>query len=64
MTTDHMKALSRKGDVTIVEHAGKKTSVSLQPFSGAVVVLQGWTTKEQLLKELCQMCRDYPDHTK
>ena len=57
-----MKILARKGDVTIVEHAGRKTTVAIQPFSGAgIVTLQGWTTKDQLLAELCQMCKNWPD---
>ena len=59
---DYMKALAKKGEVTIVEHVDGKTMVALQSFSGAgVVVLQGWTTKDQLVAELCQMCQDYPD---
>jgi hypothetical protein len=59
---DHMKALAKKGDVTIVERAGRKTTVAIQPFSGAgVVTLQGWTTKDQLLAELCHIVQDWPD---
>ena len=55
--------LARKGEVTVVEQAGKKTTVALQPFSGAGdLTLQGWTTKEQLLAELYHMCRDWPDN--
>ena len=59
--TDHMKALARKGEVTIVEHAGKKTTVALRTHAGGVVTLQGWTTANQLIMELSQMCEDYPD---
>ena len=58
-----MKMLARKGEVTVVEHTGKKTTVALQPFSGAgVVTLQGWTTKDQLLAELYHMCENWPDN--
>ena len=59
---DYLKILARKGEVTVVEHVGGKTMVALQPFSGAgVVVLQGLTTKDQLLAEICQICRNWPD---
>ena len=58
---DYMEALARKGEVTVVER-GRKTVVALQPFSGAgVVTLEGVTRANQLIEELYQMCRDWPD---
>jgi len=56
-----MKALARKGEVTILEHVGGKTMVKLQTSSGNVAVLEGATSADQLLAELCQMFQDWPD---
>ena len=56
--TDHMKALARKGEVTIVEHGGK-TIIALKTSAG-VVSLEGGT-KDQLIAELSKMCQNYPD---
>jgi hypothetical protein len=57
---DHMKTLSRKGEVTIVEHAGGKAIVAVKTVSGDVVTLKGGT-KDQLLAELCQIVKNWPD---
>ena len=56
---DYLQALARKGEVTIVEHIGGKPIVALKTPAG-VVSLQGGT-KEQLIAELAQMVRNYPD---
>jgi hypothetical protein len=57
--SDHLKALARKGVVTVVEHDGGKTIVAIQS-GGNVVTLEGGR-KEQLLAELCQIVRNWPD---
>ena len=54
-----MKILARKGEVTIVEHVGRKTIVALKTAAGVVTLTGG--TKDQLVAELCQMCQNYPD---
>ncbi len=59
--TDYMKMLARKGEVTVVEHIGGKTIVALQTPAG-ILTLEGGA-KDQLLAELCQMCRNYPDQS-
>ena len=56
---DHIIALARKGEVTIVERSGGKTIVALHTPAG-IVTLEGGT-KEQLIAELSRMCEDYPD---
>ena len=56
---DYMRQLARKGKVTVVEHTGGKTQVAIQAYGG-VVTLEGGT-KESLLKEMCQMTRNWPD---
>ena len=58
--TDHLKALARKGEVTILEHVGGKTIVALKTPAG-VVSLEGGT-KDQLIAELSKMCQNYPDN--
>jgi hypothetical protein len=55
-----MKALAKKGEVTIVEHVGGKTTVVLQTSRG-VISLEGGT-KDQLITELLRVCRNYPDN--
>ena len=57
---DYMKALARKGEVTIVEHAGGKTIVALRTSAGIVTLTGG--TKDQLIAELSKMCQNYPDN--
>jgi hypothetical protein len=60
--TDYLKALAKKGRVTISERPGKKTSVRLDPFSvNGAITLTGWASADQLLLELSQMCENYPD---
>jgi hypothetical protein len=56
---DYMKALARKGEVTIVEHVGGKTIVAIKTSAGVASLTGG--TKDQLLAELCQMFQDWPD---
>jgi hypothetical protein len=56
---DYMKALARKGDITVLEH-GRKTIVALQLGAG-VVTLEGATGADQLVAELYQMCKHWPD---
>jgi hypothetical protein len=57
---DHMRALARKGVVTVVERAGRKTVVAIQA-SGSVVTLKGAAGADQLVAELCQICKNWPD---
>jgi hypothetical protein len=56
---DYMRILARKGEVTIVEHVGGKTMVALRA-AGNVVTLEGGQ-KDQLVAELCQICKNWPD---
>jgi hypothetical protein len=58
--TDHMKALARKGEITVVEHVGGRTIVVLKTSAG-VISLEGGT-KDQLIAELLRVCRNYPDN--
>jgi hypothetical protein len=60
---DYMKMLARKGTVTIVKHTrrNKKNGVKLQLPSGDVVALSAKVPIDQLLAELCQMCKNWPD---
>ena len=55
---DYMKILARKGEVTIVEHVGRKTIVALKTAAGVVTLTGG--TKDQHLAELCKMSQNYP----
>ena len=57
--SDHLKALARKGVVTVVERAGGKAIVAIQS-GGNVVTLEGGR-KEQLIAELCQIVKNWPD---
>ena len=57
--TDYMKALARKGKVTIVEKENGTAIVAIQA-SGSVVTLER-APKEQLIKELYQIVREWPD---
>jgi hypothetical protein len=58
---DHLKILARKGTVTIREDAKGKAIVAVKTAAGNITLRGG--TKDQLLAELCQMCRDLPDTT-
>lgn len=53
-----MRALTRKGEVTILEHVGGKTIV--RAASGSILTLEGGE-KERLIAELCQICKNWPD---
>lgn len=58
---DYAKALAKKGDVTVVEHVGGKTTVAIQACGG-VLTLEGKTAgKNKLLAELFQMVEHWPD---
>jgi hypothetical protein len=57
---DYMKILARKGEVTILEHVGGKTIVAIRA-SGNVATLKGAAGADQLLAELCQICKNWPD---
>lgn len=58
---NYLKALARKGEVTIVEHTGGKTIIALKTPTGGVISLEAWATKDQLIVELSKVCEDYPD---
>lgn len=55
-----MRALTRKGEVTILEHVGGKTIVAVRAASGSILTLEGGE-KERLIAELCQICKNWPD---
>ena len=57
---DHLKTLSRKGAVTVVERVGGKATIAIQHPSGSIVTLENGE-KNQLLAELCQICKNWPD---
>lgn len=57
---DDMRALTRKGEVTILEHVGGKTIVAVRAASGSILTLEGGE-KERLIAELCQICKNWPD---
>ena len=59
----YMKLLARKGQVTVLEHAGGKTTVALQPFSESrsIVTLQSKANVGILLWELHQICKNLPE---
>jgi hypothetical protein len=38
---DDMRALTRKGEVTILEHVGGKTIVAVRAASGSILTLEG-----------------------
>lgn len=53
-----LKALARKGEVTVVEH-GRKVIVAVKAPAG-VLTLEGGT-RDRLIAELYQMIRNWPD---
>jgi hypothetical protein len=55
----YMRALARKGKLTIVERANGKAIVAIQA-SGSVVTLEH-ASKDQLIRELYQIVRNWPD---
>ena len=59
MMKNYMEILSRKGEVTVVEHTGGKTIVAIEAYGG-VLTLEG-TSAEQLLSELCRMTENWAD---
>ena len=59
MTTNHMRALARKGTVTIVEKENGRAIVAIQA-SGSVVTLEN-APRDQLVRELYQIVREWPD---
>jgi hypothetical protein len=55
-----LEILSKKGEVAILERADGKSMVRIRFPSGDVASL-AYGPKEQLLKELCQMCKNRPN---
>jgi hypothetical protein len=56
---NYLEILARKGDVTIVEHAGGKTIIAVEAC-GNVMTLEGGQ-KDQLLAEMCAIFKNWPD---
>ena len=59
METETEVALSRKGKLTILE-GYDRISVALQK-DGSIITLQGFSSKETLLRELLALCQKWPD---
>jgi hypothetical protein len=53
-------ALSKKGELTILEHTAGKPIIALKADGGSVLTLRGGRIDE-LLTELLHICRNWPD---
>jgi hypothetical protein len=54
-----MRELARKGNVTVVEHEGGKTTVAIQAGHSVLTLENG--PKDKLIAELCSIVRNWPD---